>query len=131
MANTFNCPSCGAPQEIDGDKLSIVCKYCGDTVAVPEEFRPHPVAAPSVPYLPPEDADEPLVRPTPSNTRGLGTGIIIFLGVIMFFIMLASAKKPAPPAVKYNYASSAGATGVKPIRCVNRSGRGRHNAAGH
>jgi DNA-directed RNA polymerase subunit RPC12/RpoP len=42
MAKTFDCPSCGAPIENQGDLKTIKCKYCGETVIVPEELRDHP-----------------------------------------------------------------------------------------
>ncbi len=39
MAQTFNCPSCGAPLETDGKETNIHCEYCGETVIVPPELR--------------------------------------------------------------------------------------------
>jgi hypothetical protein len=39
MAETFNCPSCGAPLETDGNETSIHCEYCGETVVVPQNLR--------------------------------------------------------------------------------------------
>ncbi|MBU0494673.1 MAG: hypothetical protein KKA73_29355 [Chloroflexi bacterium] len=43
MAQTFNCPSCGASLDYDGgDDPVIRCAYCKSTVIVPEELRPAP-----------------------------------------------------------------------------------------
>ena len=39
MAQTFNCPSCGAPLETDGNEATIHCEYCGESVIVPSELR--------------------------------------------------------------------------------------------
>jgi hypothetical protein len=46
MANTFDCPKCGAPiDEADigeDNDASVICKYCGKTVIVPPELRKQP-----------------------------------------------------------------------------------------
>lgn len=39
MANTFNCPSCGAPLELTGYGELIRCPYCNNNVIVPPELR--------------------------------------------------------------------------------------------
>lgn len=40
MPNTFNCPSCGAPLDIDADSDPVIrCPYCKGTVVVPAELR--------------------------------------------------------------------------------------------
>ena len=36
----FRCPTCGAALEVV-DAPSVKCKYCGNTVPVPQELRPH------------------------------------------------------------------------------------------
>lgn len=36
MANTFNCPNCGAALEYSGSGRDTKCPYCGATVPVPE-----------------------------------------------------------------------------------------------
>ncbi len=36
----FACPSCGASLTYDGKQTYVKCKYCGNTVIVPEELRP-------------------------------------------------------------------------------------------
>ena len=99
MAQTFNCPSCGAPLEIDGDKTSIVCKFCGDTVAVPEEFRPRPVEASPAPVeaqpWPSQDDESPVVVPAANNNYGWAIGTIFVVGVILFSLMLNRAARPA------------------------------------
>lgn len=41
MSTTFNCPSCTAPLDYDGEELTLRCPYCNNTVIVPEELRPH------------------------------------------------------------------------------------------
>ena len=93
MANTFNCPSCGAPLEIEDDEqMSVVCKYCGDTVAVPAEFRHHVDEAP---LLPPEDAEEPAPAPAPDKNLAAGIAIFVFLGFFLFFVLFSRPKTPA------------------------------------
>jgi DNA-directed RNA polymerase subunit RPC12/RpoP len=39
MANTFNCPTCGAPLELSGQGELVRCPYCRNTVIVPPELR--------------------------------------------------------------------------------------------
>jgi DNA-directed RNA polymerase subunit RPC12/RpoP len=39
MAETFSCPSCGAPLEPDGDQPTVRCIYCNSSVIVPEAMR--------------------------------------------------------------------------------------------
>ena len=47
MAQTFECPSCGAALEYHGGaETTVQCPYCGNTVVVPEELRPQPAAPP-------------------------------------------------------------------------------------
>ena len=46
MAQTLNCPSCGAPLSgFDPTKTAAECSYCGMVVAIPESMRiiPEPV----------------------------------------------------------------------------------------
>jgi LSD1 subclass zinc finger protein len=38
MAQTFNCPNCGAALEYSGGGRTMKCTYCGTTVQVPEEL---------------------------------------------------------------------------------------------
>jgi predicted amidophosphoribosyltransferase len=38
MAQSFNCPNCGAAVEYHGTGRTMACPYCGTTLAVPEEF---------------------------------------------------------------------------------------------
>src|SRR5450759_2937437 len=38
---TFQCPTCGTPLKI-GTEPSIQCRSCGNTVFVPEKYRPQP-----------------------------------------------------------------------------------------
>jgi LSD1 subclass zinc finger protein len=40
MAETFNCPTCGGPLEyLQGNDIAIRCRYCQNTVIVPQELR--------------------------------------------------------------------------------------------
>lgn len=39
MTLTFNCPSCNAPLDTDGNEVTIRCPYCNNSVIVPEELR--------------------------------------------------------------------------------------------
>jgi|GEM_PF-1606320 len=40
MAQTFTCPSCGAPLDYDGSARSTIeCLYCNSSVIVPQEMR--------------------------------------------------------------------------------------------
>jgi ribosomal protein L7/L12 len=39
MAETFDCPSCGAALVLSGSNPTLQCTYCGKTVIVPEELR--------------------------------------------------------------------------------------------
>ncbi len=41
MSQRFNCPSCGAVLEYQGDEPAVRCAYCGNAVVVPEELRAH------------------------------------------------------------------------------------------
>ena len=51
MAESFDCPRCGAPVKYNsaeqGNVETISCPYCGESIVVPAEMRPHPPAAPS------------------------------------------------------------------------------------
>jgi len=46
MAETFNCPKCGAPINYNGQEQgyheTIACPYCGESVIVPAELRQSP-----------------------------------------------------------------------------------------
>lgn len=50
MTQSFNCPSCGAPLDIDADTDPVIrCPYCKGTVVVPPEMR-----LPEIPRTPQE-----------------------------------------------------------------------------
>ena len=74
MAETFNCPACGAPLETDGKETSIQCEYCGETVIVPVNLRAGtaPVSG-AVQFTPPPDqpsqAGNTTGRMDPSQVR--------------------------------------------------------------
>lgn len=42
MAQTFNCPNCGAPLDYQGNDPIIRCPYCNSSVIVPENLRAWP-----------------------------------------------------------------------------------------
>jgi hypothetical protein len=71
MAETFDCPKCGAPIDFDpapGDE-TVECAFCHETVIIPEDLR--------VP-LPPVAVER---RPQPRGRRN-GTGVTIAVIVI-------------------------------------------------
>jgi len=40
MPTSLNCPTCGAPLQYDGGPdRSLLCRHCGNTILVPEEFQ--------------------------------------------------------------------------------------------
>jgi DNA-binding beta-propeller fold protein YncE/DNA-directed RNA polymerase subunit RPC12/RpoP len=45
MAKTLACPSCGASVKVRRGRDSIVCKYCGSTVILPQEYQQQKVIA--------------------------------------------------------------------------------------
>jgi len=78
MAKTFDCPSCGAPLEPQGELKTIKCKYCGESVIVPAELRDHPKrtrsASPGVPINPLINNTTQIIRNT---TRTITTIVVI------------------------------------------------------
>ncbi len=56
MADSFNCPKCGAPVKYDsaeqGDSKTIPCPYCGESILIPVELRRRPPAAQPNPINP-------------------------------------------------------------------------------
>src|SRR5579859_6399389 len=66
MAETFNCPSCGAPLTATPGQTEVRCEFCGNTVIVPESVRtPLPE-----PYRPPPPGPEMFVPPVVIIERG-------------------------------------------------------------
>jgi DNA-directed RNA polymerase subunit RPC12/RpoP len=62
MTTTFQCPSCGSPQDVPQDgSTSIECRYCGHTIIIPEELREQPEPAVQTP--------EPLSQPVVIDLR--------------------------------------------------------------
>ncbi len=48
MSIPFKCTSCGGPLEYEeGGALTVRCPFCGNSIIIPEELRPRPVAHPS------------------------------------------------------------------------------------
>jgi ribosomal protein L7/L12 len=55
MPQTFTCPACGAPLQLDRDgDATVRCNHCGSTVIVPEQLR-GPAQAAAPPALRPRD----------------------------------------------------------------------------
>jgi len=84
MAQTFSCPSCGAPLEPQGEKTTIICKFCGESVIVPEGLREHPHHSRShssaVPDgRPPVPITIDLGQPSRNYMRPLIIGLVIFV----------------------------------------------------
>jgi DNA-binding beta-propeller fold protein YncE/DNA-directed RNA polymerase subunit RPC12/RpoP len=59
-AQTFKCPSCGAPVEIEEGRKATKCSYCGETVIIPAELRSE---THSTPKPAPKQAAAPKSRP--------------------------------------------------------------------
>ena len=52
MANTFSCPTCGAPLTYEGGNAgTITCPYCRSSVIVPAELHNTQPQAPATPGL--------------------------------------------------------------------------------
>ena len=52
MAETFECPSCGAALPYrGGPETTVQCPYCGNTVIVPEELRPPRLERPATEFV--------------------------------------------------------------------------------
>jgi outer membrane protein assembly factor BamB len=71
-AQTFNCPTCGAPLDYDGGpETTIHCPFCNSSVVVPEELRP-------------EKPQEVVVV---TNSSGSG-GSALMLGIIAVVVLV-------------------------------------------
>ncbi len=46
---TLNCPTCGAPLDVDVSEPTILCKYCSAVIENPQYYPPEP--APAVPVI--------------------------------------------------------------------------------
>lgn len=61
MAETFDCPKCGAPVKFTSLEQAaagtVSCVYCGDTILIPEQLRPIPPEPVRVLDNPKEDDD--------------------------------------------------------------------------
>ncbi len=78
MAQTFNCPSCGAPLQIDGQENMIHCEYCGASVIVPAELqKPAAAAGESLPApaLHPSQVEGPHGQLTSAQMRQMMTAL--------------------------------------------------------
>jgi len=69
MAQSFKCPSCGAPLEYDGSEVTTVrCPFCSNAVIVPEELRRSGQVPPAAP-TPAQPADRAQIRAAIRETR--------------------------------------------------------------
>jgi sugar lactone lactonase YvrE len=75
----FRCPTCGASLEVV-DAPSVKCKYCGNTVPVPQELRPHKpqVVVQQVDFSSPQDVE--------ATRAGRSIGCIIAVVVLVITI---------------------------------------------
>ncbi len=73
MADTFDCPRCGAPVKYNsaeqGYLETISCPYCGESIVIPAEMRPQPPA--SQPHAANQEERE-LVKEVLQEERGTG-----------------------------------------------------------
>ena len=107
MAKTFDCPSCGAPLEIEGDPETmpgtIQCKYCNETVIVPEELRARPKSNP--PPGEPVSFSPPPVIYSSSEKKNLSPQLAVYL--IGFVLLLIAVIVNFPGIRKQNSAQNA------------------------
>ncbi len=105
MAEAFDCPKCGAPMTFDpdtmGDKETISCPYCNETVVVPENLRtpkisqftyiqtPPPVVQ-SPTYYPPVVTVGATTQPVSSSKSSIG-GCIFAASIILLLFGIAGA----------------------------------------
>ena len=111
MAETFNCPKCGAPLSFDSDTQgaqdTIACPYCSETVIVPESLRhraaEHVFTVQDFPQATvisistlPEEYSQPVVVPRKSNRVLIGCLIsvasIAVVGILVSVLAINSAK---------------------------------------
>jgi hypothetical protein len=93
-AELFECPACGSPLTIDGEKPEVTCSYCGRTVIVPENLRVHHEPPPTSPVPPIQVLYQPVVRapqPAPSGRtrRGGGCGCLPLLLIVLALGLVA------------------------------------------
>jgi len=70
VANSFDCPSCGAAQQPPTTPvLSVHCRYCGMIVVVPEALRVQPAPAAQPPSLTINDQPVDFDQVAPARTR--------------------------------------------------------------
>lgn len=94
-AKLFRCPSCGSALEVV-DALSVICKYCGNSVPVPSKYRP---PKPPPQQAPPQviiqtpvysEPDAPAVRLSPLFGCILTVIILLFVGGIVVVSLLGT-----------------------------------------
>ena len=76
----FRCPTCAATLEVV-DAPSVKCKYCGNTVPVPPELRPHKPQQPQV-IIQQVDFSSPQYAAASKAGRNIGCAIAVIVLVI-------------------------------------------------
>lgn len=97
MPESFNCPSCNAPLSYErGQEPLIKCKYCGNTVLVPESLREKKRESSAVP---------PVIIASVPRYSGLAIAVlVVFLSSVLIgsILLLQRGPEDAPPAVGFN-----------------------------
>jgi len=84
MAQTFPCPSCGAPVEPEVDQTTVHCKYCNESVIIPPELRTKSrVTPPAEPVDQPDQADFAVNIPLSSKKKSTWIWITIALILVV------------------------------------------------
>lgn len=107
---SMDCPSCGAPLQIQEGQSIVICKFCRDTIrldtppAVPVQPRTPPTPPPPVVVVTPVARS---ARPAPraksqSGLAGCSCSAIFALGMVLFVggVLLFSGVIPLPGALR-------------------------------
>ena len=80
MADTFDCPKCGAPVKynpaVQGNLETITCLYCGESIIIPADMRAQPPASQSN-AIAEEDRDKPFMMPVEDVFWIKGRGTVV------------------------------------------------------
>jgi hypothetical protein len=91
----LECPACGSPLTIDGEKPEMTCPYCGRTVIIPESLRVHPEPPPAPPaptwYPPVAPAPAPSTR---ARRRGGGYGCLPLMLIVVALLVVGYQALP-------------------------------------